>query len=140
MHSVFFLCKVDQLFRSTFKRSWTFSRKNFMPTKICLFEDNKYSRLLPLAYFRPVYFLKCVSRSLKEKVEAAYPRLAVDLHCRKYLAGIVRLQNPRLRVNDLTGEKYLFVNGRAIVDEQFAKAVPARAIRNSWRLCRPPVL
>ncbi len=96
-----------------------------MPTKICLFEDNKYSRLLPLAYFRPVYFLKCGARSLKEKVEAAYPRLTVDLHCRKYLAGIVRLQNPRLRVNELTGEKYLFVNGRAIVDEQFAKAVPA---------------
>jgi UDP-N-acetylglucosamine diphosphorylase / glucose-1-phosphate thymidylyltransferase / UDP-N-acetylgalactosamine diphosphorylase / glucosamine-1-phosphate N-acetyltransferase / galactosamine-1-phosphate N-acetyltransferase len=96
-----------------------------MPTKICLFEDSKYSQLLPLAYFRPVYFLKCGARTLKEKVEAAYPRLPVDLHCRKYLAEVVRMQNPQSRVNELTAKQYLFINGRAIVDEKFAKAVHA---------------
>ena len=96
-----------------------------MPTKIYLFEDNYYSRLLPLAYFRPVYSLKCGARSLKEKVEAAYPRLKLDLHCRKYLAGVVRMHNPLSSLNELSGEKYLFVNGRAIVDEQFVKAIPA---------------
>jgi UDP-N-acetylglucosamine diphosphorylase/glucosamine-1-phosphate N-acetyltransferase len=96
-----------------------------MPTKILLFEDSCYSRLLPLVYFRPVYTLKCGALSLKEKVERAYPGLPVALHCREYIADSVRLRNPRASVNELSAKKYLFINGRAIVDEKFAKAIPA---------------
>jgi UDP-N-acetylglucosamine diphosphorylase/glucosamine-1-phosphate N-acetyltransferase len=96
-----------------------------MATQICLFEDEWYSRLLPLVYFRPVFNLRCGILSLKEKVQHAYPDTAVTLHCRTYLAEYMRLRNSSLTVNHLTAENILFINGRVIVEEQFAKDIPA---------------
>ena len=95
-----------------------------MATQICLFEDESYARLLPLVYFRPVFNLRCGILSLKEKVQHAYPDTAVTLHCRSYLADYMRLRNPTLTVNHITADIVLFINGRSIVDAQFAKDVP----------------
>ena len=96
-----------------------------MPTDICLFEDPKYTRLLPLAYFRPVYDLKCGAKSLKEKVQGAFPRSSVSLHCREYLSAVLRQENPDVRVNEVEGKACLFINGRAIVDDGFVKQIAA---------------
>ncbi len=95
-----------------------------MPTQICLFEDIYYSRLLPLVYFRPTFNLRCGILSLKEKVQFAYPNANVMLHCRSYLADYMRLRNPDLAVNTIAATNCLFINGRAIVDEKFMKAIP----------------
>jgi UDP-N-acetylglucosamine diphosphorylase/glucosamine-1-phosphate N-acetyltransferase len=95
-----------------------------MATQICLFEDEWYSRLLPLVYFRPVFNLRCGILSLKEKVQHAYAGTPVTLHCRSYLAEYMRLRNPSLTVNHLAAESVLFINGRCIVDEQFSNDIP----------------
>jgi len=94
-----------------------------MSPQICLFEDNYFSRFLPLVYFRPVYDLKCGGLSLKEKIQRRYrsPRLA--LHCRSYLADFVRHRNPRTDVNKFSGGECLFINGRVIADENFVRNV-----------------
>lgn len=95
-----------------------------MALHICLFEDEFHSRLFPLVYFRPVYNLRCGIFSLREKVQHAYPKAKLLLHCRPYLADVMRLRYPQFSVNWLPNESILFINGRAIVDKKFAKNIP----------------
>ncbi|MEW6060999.1 MAG: GlmU family protein [Bacteroidota bacterium] len=107
-----------------------------MTTQICLFEDMYYTRLLPLVYFRPTFNLRCGILSLKEKVQRYYPNAEVTLHCRSYLADYMRLRNPGLSVNRMTDAEHsskknvLFINGRAIVDDECAKKIPLRGEEN----------
>lgn len=95
-----------------------------MAPQICLFEDMHYSRLLPLVYFRPTFNLRCGILSLKEKVQHAYPDADLTLHCRSYLADYMRLRNPGLAVNQISGKTVLFINGRTVVDKAFAALIP----------------
>ena len=92
-----------------------------MPTTICLFEDDAASQLLPLAYFRPVYNLKCGIFTLKEKILDTFPNADITLHCRGYLAEYVKFRNPRIRVNEVPSGETLFLNGRVIVDKSLSK-------------------
>ncbi len=101
-----------------------------MPSHICLFEDIYHPNLLPLVYFRPTFNLRCGILSLKEKVQYAYPKADVSLHCRSYLADYMRLRNPGHAVNDISAKECLFINGRTIVDERFAKLIPAEGESN----------
>lgn len=96
-----------------------------MSSHICLFEDIYHPNLLPLVYFRPAFNLRCGILSLKEKVQYAYPKAEVNLHCRTYLADYMRLRNPGHLVNDVRSKECLFINGRAVVDAAFAKLIPA---------------
>ncbi len=96
-----------------------------MSSNICLFEDIYHPNLLPLVYFRPAFNLRCGILSLKEKVQYAYPKADVNLHCRTYLADYMRLRNPGHLVNDVRPKECLFINGRAVVDAAFAKLIPA---------------
>ena len=93
-------------------------------TQICIFEDNFSLRLLPLVYFRPVYKLKCGAFSLLERIELSYSRAPVTLHCRSYLADIMRERNPKTSVNVFSAKSYLFLNGRIIAGSNLAKAIP----------------
>ncbi|MGA7161400.1 MAG: GlmU family protein [Bacteroidota bacterium] len=102
-----------------------------MPTQICIFEDNYYSRFLPLVYFRPVYDLKCGIFSLREKIERHYRTVPVALQCRAYLADCLRLLNPKNSVNNISSKEYLFINGRVIADEKFVKTVPLEGVGNT---------
>jgi UDP-N-acetylglucosamine diphosphorylase/glucosamine-1-phosphate N-acetyltransferase len=94
-----------------------------MVDSICLFEDIYYSRLLPLVYFRPTYDLRCGILTLREKAINYFPKTPISLHCRSYLADLVRQQNPNLSVNEIKGKSCLFINGRVIVDSKFASHV-----------------
>jgi UDP-N-acetylglucosamine diphosphorylase/glucosamine-1-phosphate N-acetyltransferase len=95
-----------------------------MATMICVFEGTNYERLLPLVYFRPVYDLRCGMQTLREKIQRAYPKAPVALHCRGYLADLVRQQNPGTLVNEVKGDRCLFIDGRVLADESFAKQIP----------------
>jgi len=102
-----------------------------MPTQLCIFEDNQYSRLLPLVYFRAVYNLKCGTFSLQEKIQRWYRDASVTLHCRPYLADVLRLRDPKAAVNQFSPKEYLFINGRVIADEKFTKTVPLKGAANT---------
>ena len=79
-----------------------------MSSHICLFEDIYHPNLLPLVYFRPTFNLRCGILSLKEKVQYAYPKADVSLHCRSYLADYMRLRNPGHAVNVSAKERIEF--------------------------------
>ncbi|MBI3586061.1 MAG: GlmU family protein [Ignavibacteriales bacterium] len=95
-----------------------------MANFVCIFEDVHYSQLLPLVYFRPVYNLRCGILSLKEKLFSAYPKAEFSIHCRTYLADYMKVKNPGVRVNEISGDECLFINGRVIADEEFSKKIP----------------
>jgi len=97
-----------------------------MVDSICILEGIYYSKLLPLVYFRPVYDLRCGILTLKEKIQRRYADIPLTLHCRSYLADLVRRNNPNILVNELSKEtkSCLFINGRVIADDDFRSKVP----------------
>jgi len=90
---------------------------------LCIFEDNGYTKLLPLTYLRPVYDLRCGINTIREKIVRAYPGLPVSLLCRDYLKEVLKEDNPGLRINYLPEDRYLFVNGRVLFEDNLKKSI-----------------
>jgi UDP-N-acetylglucosamine diphosphorylase/glucosamine-1-phosphate N-acetyltransferase len=92
--------------------------------QLCLFEDNAVNFLEPLIYSRGVYNLICGGSSLKDKILRAYPGVNYSLHCREYLAPIIKEQNPGIPVNEILGDSCLFINGRVIAGMNLSSVIP----------------
>jgi UDP-N-acetylglucosamine diphosphorylase / glucose-1-phosphate thymidylyltransferase / UDP-N-acetylgalactosamine diphosphorylase / glucosamine-1-phosphate N-acetyltransferase / galactosamine-1-phosphate N-acetyltransferase len=97
-----------------------------MTDYLCIFEDEHAEQLLPLAYFRPVYELRCGMTSLREKIVRAYPRAVTSVHCRGYLAESLQERLTPTEVNRLPAARCLFLNGRIIADRNLTKNIPLR--------------
>lgn len=89
---------------------------------ICIFEDEKYRKLLPLVYFRPVYELRCGITLLKDKIIRNFPNPTVILHARDYLTEVLKRDYPNYYVNEIPKEidQVLFINGRVLAEPHFA--------------------
>jgi UDP-N-acetylglucosamine diphosphorylase/glucosamine-1-phosphate N-acetyltransferase len=85
-------------------------------TAVCVFEDDGWRKLLPLAHLRPLYELRCGMRSLAGRILSRYPGTGAFLFCRGDLAEASR-EASALPVNDRPAGPCLFVNGRALLDE-----------------------
>lgn len=92
--------------------------------QICIFEDINVNKLNPLVYARPVYDLIAGTSSLKEKILSAYPSVMCSLHCRPYLEGIVKQNNPNTFVNSIESDECLFINGRLIAPANLNEVIP----------------
>lgn len=97
-----------------------------MTDRLCIFEDAGASNLLPLAWFRPVYDLRCGMTTLREKILRAYPGATLSLFCREHLAEVVRKQNPGVRVNTPAEGPCLFLNGRLLAGARLGTDLPAK--------------
>lgn len=95
-----------------------------MADSICIFEEMYFNRLLPLAYLRPVYDLRCGIFSLRGKIERYYSGTPITLHCRNYMADYMELKHPEHQINTLQSDNVLFINGRAVVNELFSRSIP----------------
>ena len=94
-----------------------------MSRKICLFEDSNYKNLLPLVYFRPVYDLRCGIFTLKEKLQRYYNTDEVIHHSRNSLVNILK-ENKSAVLNEVEEDQILFINGRTVVNKEFAGTIP----------------
>ena len=92
-----------------------------MVNTVCIFEDQQYRNLLPLVYTRPVYDLRCGISTLRQKIERLYLNSEVALHCRRYLAEFLKLENPKHDVNRVADKGCLYINGRLLADAESAK-------------------
>jgi UDP-N-acetylglucosamine diphosphorylase/glucosamine-1-phosphate N-acetyltransferase len=90
----------------------------FMSFSICIFEDELFTRLHPLALTRPVYEFRCGISMLREKIVRRFPNEKLYLFCREYLAEIARESMPNVAINQLPSEPCLFINGRFILGEK----------------------
>lgn len=86
---------------------------------ICIFEDKQTDNFYPLTLSHPVYDLLCGMKTLKEKILRYFPEAGLTLFCREYLAETTRLNNPKVPVNQLEDDNYLFINGRVLLNEDF---------------------
>jgi UDP-N-acetylglucosamine diphosphorylase/glucosamine-1-phosphate N-acetyltransferase len=93
---------------------------------ICIFEDEHTAGLLPLAFLRPVYDLRCGMSTLREKVLRRLPKAAVSLHCRPYLAPVLQERHPLVLVNAIRADRCIFVNGRLIADAKLWKSLKTK--------------
>jgi UDP-N-acetylglucosamine diphosphorylase/glucosamine-1-phosphate N-acetyltransferase len=92
--------------------------------QICLFEDNSVNFLEPLIYSRGVFDLICGGASLKDKILRAYAGAKYSLHCREYLATIIKDKYPDVSVNEIIDDSCLFINGRIIAGRDLAEIIP----------------
>ncbi len=89
-------------------------------SNICIFEDEKFVNFLPLVYTRPVYDLVCGYTTLRHKISNSFPQAKISLHCRSYLAPVLKSFLPKVPINRLAGENYLFINGRILPEKGFS--------------------
>ncbi|MCE1188801.1 MAG: GlmU family protein [Ignavibacteria bacterium] len=95
-----------------------------MAQSICIYENSNYQWLLPLVYTRPQFDLRCGILTLREKIMHAYPGTNTVLHCRPYLAPLLRQQIPGSLVNEFPEDSYLFINGALLATPAFSALVP----------------
>jgi UDP-N-acetylglucosamine diphosphorylase/glucosamine-1-phosphate N-acetyltransferase len=95
-------------------------------TSICIFEDEGYQSLLPLAWFKPAFDLRCGMNTLFEKIKRYYPRTNVYILCRDYLSSTVKKSHAGAFVGKPGKEtSVLFINGRLLCGPDTAKKIPA---------------
>ena len=87
---------------------------------LCIYEDDCFANLLPLVYTRPVYELVCGTTTLREKTTRDFPRMKINLHCRNYLAPVLKKSFPNISINRLSGKNCLFINGRILSEENLS--------------------
>jgi UDP-N-acetylglucosamine diphosphorylase/glucosamine-1-phosphate N-acetyltransferase len=90
--------------------------------KFVIFEDERVDNFNPLVYFRPVYELRCGVFTLREKAERAFG-VTFDLHARKFLEAVLREEFHGRMINEFAADEIVFVNGRAVFDEQTAQEI-----------------
>jgi UDP-N-acetylglucosamine diphosphorylase/glucosamine-1-phosphate N-acetyltransferase len=89
---------------------------------ICIFEDEKYKNLNPLALSRPVFELRTGTCTIRQKLVALLKPDRTFLICREYLRTVIEEDIPAISF-DIPAEKLLFINGRVIPDETFMKSI-----------------
>ena len=90
---------------------------------IVLFEDGGFVNLLPLAYWRAVFELRCGCGSLLDHVRARYPNVGISLFVRGELRDVVA-ERARLPVNaPPSDDDVLYLNGRVLLKEPLADVI-----------------
>lgn len=100
-------------------------------TPVIVFEDEGFSNLLPLAYWRCCWELRVGYWSLLERLQAGLPAAEVSLYCRQILKDVTAERTGR-PVNQVpAGDRVTFVNGRLLLtsplrlDERPGEPAPA---------------
>lgn len=95
--------------------------------QLILFEDDAAARFHPLVYLKPVYHLQLGIRTLREKFVYHFAQTGIEtpltLHARRALDPVLREELPGTVINRFTDSDVLFLNGRVICDEAFARKV-----------------
>ena len=92
---------------------------------LVLFEDERYSKLLPLVHTRPVWELRCGISTLLEKIQRNYPIAPLHFALRPHLADVVGERSRGGTIGRLrNGNKALFVNGRILASPDMWKLIP----------------
>jgi UDP-N-acetylglucosamine diphosphorylase/glucosamine-1-phosphate N-acetyltransferase len=87
--------------------------------QIAIYEDAGYENLQPLTYNRPTFDLRCGMYLLREKIERVYARSNISYFIRDMLKDFFIEKNPGSKVNSLTQDDYLFLNGRVLFSKSF---------------------
>jgi len=93
---------------------------------ICIFEDERYSQLYPLSYFRPVFDLICGMQRLRERIVSHFEGKNIHYLCRAYLKPtlVERLNLEEGSVNSIPeNQNILFINGRVVMTQDLLSEI-----------------
>jgi UDP-N-acetylglucosamine diphosphorylase/glucosamine-1-phosphate N-acetyltransferase len=90
--------------------------------KIYIFEDEVYNNFLPLTYFNPIYNLRCGCFTLREKLEKYFKSNSAFL-VHDDLTDYLREVYPKQKVNELTLDDALLINGRLIAEKELVSKI-----------------
>jgi UDP-N-acetylglucosamine diphosphorylase/glucosamine-1-phosphate N-acetyltransferase len=91
---------------------------------IYIYEDDGYKNLLPLAYSRPTFDLRCGNFTILERIQKFYPGEEIGLLVRDYLVPVTKEKYPQHQVQNSkfksqkSEEPALFISARAILEEK----------------------
>jgi UDP-N-acetylglucosamine diphosphorylase / glucose-1-phosphate thymidylyltransferase / UDP-N-acetylgalactosamine diphosphorylase / glucosamine-1-phosphate N-acetyltransferase / galactosamine-1-phosphate N-acetyltransferase len=91
--------------------------------QICLYEGKNYELLEPLSYSRPVYSLVSGITTLKNKILRSYPGIEYSLHCRSHLKHLLSEDSPDIKLNDITQDSCLFINGSILPPDNLSEII-----------------
>ncbi len=93
-------------------------------SQLLIFEDERASRFLPLAWTRPLFELRCGIWTLREAIERAYGLTASALFVRDFLAAVMR-ERTGLPVNEAPPDGMcLLLNGRLLAGRDLPRRLP----------------
>ncbi len=91
--------------------------------RVVFFEDEGYTRLLPLVYYRAVFDLRCGARTLRERAQAVLGAKRVTLYVREMLHRFMVDKHGGEVASRVDGPgRTLFVNGRCFLTEPIEPA------------------
>ena len=89
---------------------------------ICIFEDDKYRNLFPLALSRPVFELRTGTQTIREKISRYFPNDRIFLIARDYLMDVLKESTENVSFS-IPAEPAVFINGRIIPDEPLMHSI-----------------
>lgn len=100
--------------------------------KILIYEDSGFKNLYPLNLLRASYDLKCGANTILQRIECITGnKYNITLHCRKNL-GLYLKEVHKNKINSISKDDYLLLNGRVIFTEESLKYLLAKKEKNSF--------
>lgn len=86
--------------------------------KTIIFEDEKWEKLVPISYIRPVFEMRCGYYELIERIQAKLPDMEETFWVREYLIPVVKNKYGK-PVNDTSAfdNDILLINGRWLIQD-----------------------
>ena len=95
-----------------------------MSKNLVIFEDNKFSNLYPLVYFRPVFELKCGTSTLSDRITRFYNADNSHYYMREYLKELFSTEKKNNNVNNAPSDQTLYLNGRILAERNISELIP----------------
>ncbi len=100
--------------------------------KILIYEDSGYKKLFPLNMLRAVYDLRCGANTILQRAESIIKnKFVISLHCRQILSEYLKEVHSQ-KMNQITKDDYLLLNGRAIFTENSLNYLLSRKEKNVY--------
>ncbi|MDQ3021335.1 MAG: hypothetical protein M3R36_12310 [Bacteroidota bacterium] len=108
--------------------------------KILVYENSNYKKLYPLNLLRACYEIKCGANTILQRTESIIKnKFEISLHCRNILSAYLKEQYDS-RVNSLSKDDHLLLNGRIIFTESSLKFLLSKKEENSYYVYRNEII
>lgn len=100
--------------------------------KILVFEDSGYKNLFPLNMLRASFDIRCGANTVLDRINNILNgKYEITLQCRKILVPTLK-QIYKYKINSISSDEYLLLNGRIIFTEEFLKKLISKKEKNCY--------
>lgn len=100
--------------------------------KILVYEDSGYKNLYPINLLRASFDIKCGANTILQRIERILNnKYDISLNCRTALTQVLK-ESHKNKINEISKDDYLLLNGRVIFDEDSVKHINSKKEKNSY--------